>query len=250
MSTDVSSRRRDRTAILGSIAFHLCVLSALVALRPPVFPTEEPDERALIAGIIRFERAPARHRLPAAPRAAPATPAPRPIERPVVHTAVVHEKTHSLPVVATEPRYAPVVAHRPASRPARIAATPTQTPTAMPEPSAAARVAVAAEPPALPSATPATDVPAERDAGPGNFGESYPARPMPGMLEALRSRLSGHVVVRVAVDERGRATNVVIVSGIDDPALRDEVTRTLLAASYIPASCNGLGCAATVELRT
>jgi TonB family protein len=249
MPTDASTRRRDRTAILGSIAFHLCVLSALVALRPPVFPPDEPDEHALIAGIIRFERAPPRPRVAVVPRPTSPTGAPRPIERPIVHPVIAHEKTHGVPVVATEPRHVPVVVHRPASHAARHAATPT--PSIEPESYTTTRVAMTAEPPqTLPTATPAPAAPAERDAGPGNFGESYPARPMPGMLEALRSRVSGHVVVRVAVDEHGRATSVVIVSGIDDPALRDEVTRTLLAASYIPASCNGLDCAATVELRT
>jgi outer membrane biosynthesis protein TonB len=248
MPTDASSRRRDRTAILGSIAFHLCVLATLLAVRPASFPADEPDERALLAGFIRIERAPPTQR--PAPRAPP-SPAPartQPVERPPIRAAVAHVQAGHGQVVAAEPRYVAPLADKPAPRHARAA--PAHAPVVV----AAATETPAPRPPSMtptPAPSPApSSLLAARDIGPGNFGESYPARPMPGMLDALRTRLNGHVVVQVAVDERGHATSVTIVSGIDDPALRDEVTRTLLAASYIPASCNGLGCAATVELRT
>lgn len=251
MPTDASTRRRDRTAILGSIAFHLCVLSALLVVRPLSVPADEPDERALVAQIIRLERGPPRPPVPAKPRAAlaPTPTAPPPLPPPIVRTVVAHAKNDGPRHVAAEQRPASVVALRPSTQPSTRAIAP-ETPAAEPTANVTRRVAMMAEVAQTPTPAP-TAAPAERDAGVGNFGESYPARPMPGTLEALRARLNGHaVVVRVDVDEHGRATAVLIVSGIDDPALRDEVTRSLLAAGFIPASCNGLGCAATVELRT
>lgn len=247
MESDAASRWRDRTAILGSIAIHLCVLAALVALpRVAPFPSEEPDEHALLAGIIRIERSPPAppiaHPIVAKPTRAPAVLAP-----PRLNVAVTKQHAKRPLVVAPENAYVPPPTPKPKRRP-----KPSPVPTAQRIAIAPAPVA-SAEATLVPTATPppaATPVAAERDSGIGNFGESYPARPMPGMVEELRTKITGHAFVRVSVDERGHATGVVIVSGIDDPALRAEVTRELLAAMYIPASCNGLGCAATVELRT
>jgi hypothetical protein len=248
MQSDAASRRRDRTAILSSIALHVCVLTALVIL-PHVapFPAEEPDERALLGGIIRIERSPPRPHV--APPAAPKpTHAPILAASPRLHVTVTkqHAKRPQI-VVAEKPYVAPV------PKPPQRHAVPTPAPRratviALQRPAVA--TAAPAPPPTASAAPATTPVAAERDAGIGNFGESYPARPMPGMLEELRSRIAGHAFVRIAVDERGHATSVVIVSGIDDPAVREDVTRTLLAATYIPASCNGLGCPATLELRT
>jgi outer membrane biosynthesis protein TonB len=72
---------------------------------------------------------------------------------------------------------------------------------------------------------------------------------MPGVVEALRAKIGRPAVVRIEIDERGRAISVTIVSGLDDPALRDEVREQLAAASYIPARCNGVDCPDTLTLR-
>jgi hypothetical protein len=84
--------------------------------------------------------------------------------------------------------------------------------------------------------------------GIGNLGETWPARPMPGMLDALRAKIPAHAVVRIELDEHGRPLSITIVS-IDDPAQRDALKADLAAASYIPARCNGLDCAETLTLR-
>ncbi|HYZ15416.1 MAG TPA: hypothetical protein VE591_03400, partial [Candidatus Acidoferrum sp.] len=224
----------------------LSVLLVVPGMAP--FPTEEPDERSLLAGTIQIERSPPRPSV--VPLAAPRpTLAPPLAPLPHLHVAITrpHAKRPQA-VLAEHPYVAPV------PKPATVSAAPTAAPKRPPRAIALRPRTVATEPPAPPpTARPApitTPLAAERDVGIGNFGESYPARPMPGMLEGLRSKISGHAFVRVAVDERGHATSVVIVSGIDDPTVREDVTRTLLAATYIPASCNGLGCAATLELRT
>jgi hypothetical protein len=252
MQTGASSRRRDRTAIGTSIALHVCVLAlVLAAPRSPTFPTEEPDERALLISIVRLHHATpsprpvaARPAVPVEHRSVPAaTPAP-------LHVTVATERARRPLVVAAEHRYVAPARHAPRApdrtAPAETAplgeapVRPLATVTAAPAAAATATPAVVA------AATPAA---VERETGMGNFGESYPARPLPGMIDALRAK-TPHLVAKVTVDERGRATNVVVVTGADDAAQREEITRALLAATYIPASCNGLSCTQTFDLRT
>ncbi|MEA2663551.1 MAG: hypothetical protein QOI11_495 [Candidatus Eremiobacteraeota bacterium] len=250
MYTGASSRRRDRTAIGSSIALHVCVLAGLLAApHSPSFPTEEPDERALLISIVRLPHATpprptaARPAVPVEHRSVPAaTPGP-------LHVTVATEHSRRALIVAPEKRY---VAPAPPAPRARNRSAPAE---AAPIPQAPVQPAVvraSAAPTSAPTATviaAATPAAAERDAGQGNFGESYPARPMPGMVDALRAK-APRLVAHVTVDERGHATSVVVVAGVDDAGLREEITRALLAATYIPASCNGLSCTQTFDLRT
>jgi hypothetical protein len=250
MPTDASSRWRDRTAIGSSIALHVCALAVLLAVpRTPPLPSEEPDERALLTSIVRLERptppprrVAARTAKPVEHRIAPAAPPPP------LRVAVAKERARRPLVVAPEHRYVPPAPHAHAPVPraqvaaaagnldqAPVADAPRTTVTATPTPTP---VVVAA-------ATPAT---VEQEMSQGNFGESYPARPMPGMVDALRAK-TPHLIAHVTVDEHGHATSVVVVAGVDDAAQRDEITRALLAATYIPASCNGLSCTQTFDLR-
>jgi hypothetical protein len=254
MQTGALSRRRDRTAIGSSIALHVCVLAALLAApRSPTFPTEEPDERVLLTSIVRIQPAPPpRHR---AVRLAARPAEPRPLATaPPLHVAVATEHARRPLVVAAERRYVapvPKAAVQPEAEPAPADDVPLAAPAPVrPKPvaSAAPSAAPAAARTAVPAAT-AVPAPAEREVGMGNFGETYPARPVPGMLDALRAK-APHLVARITVDERGRATDVVVVAGVDDAALRQEITRALLAATYIPASCNGLSCTQSFDLRT
>jgi hypothetical protein len=251
MHTGASSRWRDRTAIGSSIAFHVCVLAlVLAAPRSPSFPTEEPDERALLISIVRLHHATpppkrvsaARPALPVEHRSVPAaTPAP-------LHVAVATERARRPLVVTAEHRYAAPVEHasRAPDRTAPAETAPLGEAPVRPLATVTAAPTAAATPAVVAAATPAA---VERETGMGNFGESYPARPLPGMLDALRAK-TPHLVAKVTVDERGRATNVVVVTGADDAAQREEITRALLAATYIPASCNGLSCTQTFDLRT
>jgi hypothetical protein len=244
MVTAARTPGRDRIAIAGSIAIHLCVLAVLLGLPRPSFPPDDPDERTLLANVIRIEHRPPPHA--ATPHRAPAelVPVPR-TARPVIHAAVTVEHAARKLVVAREQRsaYGPV---RAAARP-RAAFTSARVAVAAPQPTAAA----AAEPAATtaPAASPApSPVVAQREEGIGNFSETYPASIEPGARGPLFAGVAG-VAVRITVDENGRATAVEFLRPPADAALREEFRTRLLAAHFIPAACNGLRCAGTVELR-
>ncbi len=243
MPTAATLRRRDRTAIAGSIAVHLCVLIALASLFRGAFPSGEPDERPYLTALIRVEHhptpAPQPHRVvPVERTVAVATPPP-------IHAAKAVERAIRALVQGPENR-APVRRDR-SSRLALIPAAPAAIamaqPTAPPTP-AATPVATAA-----PAATSAATAAPQVSDGIGNFGESYPASVDPDLRSAFFSGIAGRFDVRITVDEGGRATAIEFVRGPDDPVLRDQLRARLLAARFIPAACNGLRCAGTVELR-
>ena len=236
---------RDRTAILGSIAIHCCVLVMLAALpRAAAFPAGDPDERALLASRVTIERAPPRPQPTQRPRPRRALPAGTPI--PLV-VAVAGSHAHRPMVVAAERRYATPGPARPHAAPhvrtraalPLLIAQQTLAPVRRPVATAAASTPAAATP--SPSAAPTT-VPAETTAGLGNLGDTWAARPMPGMVPALRAKIGGHAVVKIDVDEHGKPVSVTVVSGLDDPALRSTVLQMLMTATYIPARCSGLDC--------
>jgi len=240
---------RDRTAIAASIALHVCALAVLVTFAPrSPFSTDDPDERTLLTTIIRLPPPPIKIRHEPTHRALVLrSEIAHPVERPVIHTLVATGHATRALAVAKEVRYAyasaepsaPVVAHEVDPAPVPVAT--------------GAPVAKAPESSPVPTAPPATAAPvvqlASRDEGIGNFGESYPASIEPTLRRALLAVGAGFVV-RVAVDEDGHATAVDFVRGPDDPVLRDALRAKLLAARFIPAACNGLRCAGTLELRT
>lgn len=249
MVTAARTPRRDRIAIASSIAAHLCVLAMLAAVPHATFTSDDPDERSLLSSIIRIEHRPTPPplRTVVRQRLAEAVPVPR-LAPPVIHAAVaVEHATHRM-VVAEEHRAglaaAPKAArtHVPdAEQPAQIAAAPAKRAVV-----AAAEATATAAPAASPAPSP---VAAQRDEGIGNFSESYPASIDPSSRGSLLAGFNGFVV-RITVDENGRATAVEFVRAPADAALRDELRTRLQAAHFIPAACNGLRCAGTVELRT
>ena len=168
---------------------------------------------------------------------------------PVIHAAVTVEHARDRLVVPAEHRAAfapaPAALRRPlpsAVQPAgRVAvAQPTTAPVA-----AAAPAATTAAPVASPAPSP---VAARGEEGIGNFGETYPASLEPSLRGTLLAGVAGFDV-RIAVDENGHATSIEFVRAPADPAQRDELRARLLAARFIPAACNGLRCAGTLELR-
>ncbi|MDB5042879.1 MAG: hypothetical protein JWN27_3605 [Candidatus Eremiobacteraeota bacterium] len=236
--------RRDRTAIVLSIALHCCVLAFAATIVMPTFSPDVQDERSLLTGIIRIE-----HRTP--PRVAhvrPATlPSPvaraRPVDRPVLRVARSVSRAARVLVVPAERRFrgrspeAPAKAARP-SAPAPVvvaaaAAHPLAAATAMPTP--------------LATATPAP-VAVAREAGIGNFGEDYPAKVDPQSRSGLFAGINDAVQLRVTVDESGHVVTIEFVRAPSDPAMVQELRNRLLAARFIPAVCNGLRCAGTVPL--
>jgi hypothetical protein len=244
IATAPRTPRRDRVAIAGSIAIHLCVLAAAVTVIPRAsFPVDDPDERVLLSSIVRVEHRPvpstAHGRKPVAE---PASQQHAPL--PVIHAAVTSEHATRQLVVAAE--------HRAGFAPAPVRRRETKVvPATQVAPARERIVASAAESAATsgPVASPApSPVVAQHEEGIGNFGETYPASIEPSARGGLLAGASG-VTVRVTVDENGRATTVEFLRGPADAAQRDELRARLLAAHFIPAACNGLRCAGTLELR-
>ncbi|GAC1659523.1 MAG: hypothetical protein NVS4B13_04550 [Candidatus Elarobacter sp.] len=246
MVTAARTTRRDRIAITGSIAIHLGVLAFLVALPHPSVPVDDADERTLSAPhVIQIE-----HRAPPAvtqtPRAL-AQPAPTQAMVPVVRTAVTVERAARKLVVAAERAARSPAPPAPAEWVSRPALSVTQSAPEAPHPVAGvpAERSLTTAPSVAPAPSP---VVAQREEGIGNFGETYPAAVDPAARNALFAGTHG-VVVRVTVDENGRATAIDFVRSPADAMQRDELRARLLAARFIPAACNGLRCAGTVELR-
>jgi hypothetical protein len=246
LATAPGTPPRDRIAIAGSIAIHLCVLAAALVVIPRAsFPVDEPDERALLSSIVRVE-----HRAPPSKRherQAPAEAVPRQQDAllPVIHAAVTVEHAARQLVVAAEHRAALPAAQVSARRRA-VVREPAPVRVAVAKPAAAAAAAEAtSEPVASPAPSP---VVAQHEEGIGNFSETYPASVEPSARSVLLAGVNG-VTVRITVDENGRATSIEFLRGPADAALRDELRTRLLAAHFIPAACNGLRCAGTLELR-
>lgn len=144
----------------------------------------------------------------------------------------------------TNARAAPVATAESSSEP-RASASPGAA-TAKPVPIFSARVAQEA-PPGTPAPTsePAAVALSEGHApapGVGIFGESREALlNTKDYLELRRLMHANQVVIVMDVSENGKALRVRSMSGVD-PALRDEVSRRLMAASYVPGVCSGLPC--------
>ncbi|HTD38057.1 MAG TPA: hypothetical protein VK669_11120 [Candidatus Limnocylindrales bacterium] len=243
--------RRDRIAIAGSIAVHLCVLAlATTTILRPAIPLGEPDERTLFTSLLRIEhRSPAREAVHPRAVAPPARPVVTAVAPPVIHAAITHERASHALLVKAEHRAATAPIVIPTEPPKRVQPVVTQAPavqaTIAPRAVAGAPAATAA-PSAAPA--PAPQAVAQREDGIGNFGETYPASIDPSLRGTVLAGISG-VVVRITVDENGRPTGIDFVRAPADAAQRDELRSRLLAAHFIPAACNGLRCAGTVELK-
>ncbi len=248
MHTGASSRRRDRTAIGGSIALHVCVLAALAVMpHSPRFPSEEPDERVLLTSLVRIQRPTAPPR-PVVRRltAVPPRVQPRPATPPPLDVAVTTEHARRALVVPAEHRYVP-----PAPPPTRHVVPARRT-------ASAPLVVAAAAPPVAPptaSATPTAAPSATPGAGRARGRDRQLRRDLSGLARPAAARRAdrgrGRIVVRVTVDERGRADRrrVRARAGRRRRCAR-RCTAALLAARYIPAACNGLRCSGTFEIRT
>jgi hypothetical protein len=238
--------RRDRVAIAGSIAVHLCVLTAVLAAwpRPPV-SVNDPDERTLLTSIIHVERHEPPKVVPTKPRIA--VVATHAVEQPVIHAAVTVEHASHRMIVAAEHRAGGMPSPDATAKLKRAhALTQTRVAVAQPQPVAAVQAVASNAPVASPAPSP---VAAQHEEGIGNFGETYPAAIEPSARGALVAGVSG-VVVRITVDENGRATSIEFLRPPADASQREELRTRLLAARFIPAACNGLRCAGTFELRT
>jgi outer membrane biosynthesis protein TonB len=258
---------RMRTAIVFSIAAHLCALLALalffVDAGSATANAPENGSGAAVTLFVRREPKPRPRALAVRtppPRAVAvretAGPIPRRRRRPkpwAPHDSSQPPIRQAVPLERTAPAVAPAVmavvypaaSDAPAARATR-APTPTPTPLPSRPPTPAPTVVPSAENTPAPTTAP-TAVAA------GNFGglfsQNYPpALRAPAELDAIRSRLSRPVHIRVDVDESGRATDVHFLQPVADPVLAQEVRSALLALRYVPADCNGLHCEGTLEI--
>jgi hypothetical protein len=159
------------------------------------------------------------------------------------HTSGAPNKTRRVALVAPAPTPLPTPTHRPATavpapaKPAEARGADVAAATAAPAPESAA---------ASPEAAQAALV----EAPIGGWGQNFrdPVVLDDDTLAAIRSRYHG-VVAHIEVDEEGHATRVSVEGGGLDADARGEIERRLMAARYVPAECNGLRCAASLQLR-
>jgi len=248
----VQPPRHDRAAIGLSIALHVCALALLATLPRAAFSTDVSDERTLLVSQITIERRPPPppHARPRQLAAAHAAAAPRP----VLQVAVTVEQARRPLVVLPEERYhatrpRPVITERHHRAIALTIVQPTREPVVAPRVAPPASVATS-EPSAPPTAAAALVGNAPHDDGIGNFGETYAPSVDPQLRTALFNGIAGAVVVRVSVDESGHPTGVDFLRGPQDATARDQLRTRILALRFIPAQCNGIHCAGTVELRS
>ena len=230
-----AATKRDRTAIGGSIAIHACVL-ALVASLPAVhaaYPGTV-DETSVTTQPVRIEYR---------PHARSGDRDARPLDRPSAPLHVLHRIPTVAHAAVTIPEESvPVLTIEAPARP-QPAATAQRAATPLPVAAAAAAAPLpATTAPPSPSPTPSATAAA---GGIGSLAEDWPARAKPDIVADLAAGAHGHAVVRILVDEHGRAEQVTVVAG----ALDDATRALLAAATYIPARCNGLDCEGEATLR-
>jgi len=244
--------KRERRALGLSVLLHGLVAPLFVAMFVGVTDLR-PEGRQATTGL--FSITIAHHAAPAPPRPA------------IAH---VTEEHVSVPVYVPSQQQHPVITTASQRRPSgtpnkthRLAvvqpvATPMPTPTHSAAPRNATHPAstdsqVAANAPGADpnAAAPAPEARAEAvaEAPPGGWGQNFhdPVVLDENSLAPLRARYRG-VVAHVDVDEDGHATRVSIDGAVDADA-RAEIERRLLATRFVPAECNGLRCAATLDLR-
>ena len=129
-------------------------------------------------------------------------------------------------------------------------------------PNAGAKAGVASAPLELPAASPSpaptpTAAPALADAGSahgidvpaGGWGQNF-ERPIVAdetALADLKTRYHDVARASVDVDETGHAVSVTLPAGLPQD-LRADLERRLMELRYVPAECNGLHCAGTLQL--
>lgn len=249
---------RSRRAIALSIAVHAAALG-LVALSLAGHGRFEggTSETRMQIATITIEHRPAQARPPAAnrtrtPMAIPKQPSPPHREQALHREAprFVHDVVRR---GASETRDVVRVAVRGDLHTPAADAAPTALPdeAAAPIPAQDAGVASAAPSP-TPEPTPSPLAVVARGSGgiPGGFGQNQPATfYQQASAGALRSRLAARDVVRIRVDESGRATDVQFVRFNGDESARSDLREALLGLRYLPAECDGMRCEGSIELR-
>jgi hypothetical protein len=250
---------RGKRALGMSVLLHVCAAPLFVVIFAGA-PIPEPETVSVTNGAFALTL---QHR--AAPRAPTRLV-------PSKDRLVAHVASAMVPDRTTQPRVVTRAFHAfgtPTHAPPRIAiAIPTDPPSPKPTPTQARRQGGApsansdsTEPKAAPtdsaeSATPepsATSVALARALEPapvGGWGQNFrdPTLLDDNAVALLRAHYHG-ARVRVDVDEDGHATKVTVEDNGLDADARAAIEKTLSAIRYVPAECNGLRCAASLEIR-
>jgi hypothetical protein len=255
-------RKRERGALGLSVLLHGLIAPLFVALVVGVDDLR-PEGKTATSGLFSISvlhraapapvrPAPSHH---AVPREAALVSLPRAALHPRVvaasqqHKSGTPNKTRRVAFVAPPPTPIPTPKHIATTARPRSAAPVSQPASASTEQAAqnsAAPVETATEPPTPPPTPAAVLV----DAPVGGWGQNFrdPVVLDDGALAALRARYHG-AIAHVDVDEEGHATHVSVQGpGLDAEALA-ALERRLFDLRYVPAECNGLRCAASLELR-
>lgn len=254
MNFAVTPPTRDRMAIGLSLAVHALAFAALVRVSLPA--NAPPDEASPVVNIVHFEtRA---HVAPSRPTVATAAHTMRHNRPPNVHLVAVArppEMKAMRAVVRTTSAFERVAAQPRVERVSRVDPPETRS-VAVPEAPASAvalaTAAPAAAPAAAATASPTTAPPivlAASSGGLGPFGAMHPPVLLPTGADRAFRLLGIRFHVRVAVDERGHATELRWILPIGDPTVRERVAAALMSASYVPGECDGLACSETYELK-
>jgi hypothetical protein len=247
------NRKSERRALGLSVLLHGLVAPLFVALLIGVDDLR-PEGPLTASGLFSISIL---HR----PAPAPARPQQRP-HTPARPAALVEAPSHSIRTAL-----APATQRHASGRPTKtrrvalVAPLPTPLPTptvrATPAATAPSKAVAQAQPtaqgPAPPTEPPATPEPTRAvafvDPPAGGWGQNFhdPTVLDSEALADLHARYHG-AVAHVDVDENGHAERV----SIDGPGLDAEAVaaleRKLMDIRYVPAECNGLRCAASLEL--
>jgi hypothetical protein len=257
---DRSDRRYLKRSLGLSIGLHLVALPVLIAIfwntqwgtnASQGVAFEKRETTAISYLSIEHRAPPRRSPARARERVLPPPTLPRRVA-PAVRPILAHRAT----VRTTGPVVRIVLAAAPARAAKRVALflpespqvpvatavstpvpVPSQAPT--PQPSASATPAVIAED----KSARGFDVP------PGGWGQSFehPLVADDSALGDLRNRYHAVSHVSIDVDETGKPIRVTLPAGISDD-IRTELERALMDLRYVPAECNGLRCAGTLDL--
>ncbi len=221
-------------------------------------PSGTVDQERLTVSTITFERR-VRHEAPSVKR--PASEAPHTIQRrselsarvAQVHVAPrarvlskaapksVEAVTEEAPPVALAP-VGPVAPPR-AAEATTTQAMPVSTPSPVPTASSSPAAVVAAAPTVQTVAARGYDGPV------GGWGQNFekPIVADEASLNDLRARFHSSLSVSIAVDENGKATRISIPGSVPSDE-RSELEHRLSGIRYVPAECNGLRCAGTLQI--
>lgn len=249
MITGAAVPTRDRQAIVLSFAVHLCaaivLLSGLPALEPRDATAVEVVPQTEFITIVR-----------GAPQPRPSAVFARHAHAAVVPARLVALGAKRYRKIATGENRAPAAhelhverQHAPALAPL-VAATDPGVPNAAATPVAAVNANAGTPVPAVSAAPAPVATPNRQLASMGAFGEEYtPSFDPPNLGAQIKGWFTSRFHVRVSVDENGHAIDLTWVIDVPDSALHERVAKTLMTAKYVPASCNGLPCAKTLDLQ-